>query len=64
MTYKVKPTVTINNAIKQIEKRMVAVGKERDKLDDLVGELEHLKENCASAYDDLQRARDSLSELV
>jgi hypothetical protein len=64
MTYKVKPTVTINNAIKQIDKRMIAVGKERDKLDDLIGELEHLKENCREAYDDLQRARDSLSELV
>lgn len=64
MSYKVKPTVTINNAIKQIDKRMVAVGKERDKLDDLIGELEHLKENCTNAYDDLQRARDSLSELV
>jgi predicted nucleic acid-binding Zn-ribbon protein len=64
MTYKVKPTVTINNAIKQIDKRMVAVGKERDKLDDLIGELEHLKDNCRTAYDDLQHARDALSELV
>lgn len=64
MTYKVKPTVTINNAIKQIEKRMIAVGKERDKLDDLIGELEHLKDNCRTAYDDLQHARDALSELV
>ena len=61
---KIKPTMTLKNAIKQIEKRMVAVGVERDKLDDLIGELEHLKENCSSAYDDLQRARDSLSELV
>lgn len=64
MNVKVKPTVTINNAIKQIEKRMVAVGKERDKLDDLIGELEHLKDNCRTAYDDLQHARDALSELV
>lgn len=64
MNVKVKPTVTIKNAIKQIEKRMVAVGKERDKLDDLINELEHLKENCTDAYYDLQSARDSLSELV
>lgn len=64
MTVKVKPTVTINNAIKEINKRMVAVGKERDKLDDLIGDLEGLRENCREAYDDLQRARDSLSELV
>lgn len=64
MTYKVKPTITINNAIKQIEKRMLAVGKERDKLDDMIGELEHLKDNCRTAYEDLQHARDALSELV
>ncbi len=64
MATKVKPTVTINNAIKQIEKRMVAVGKERDKLDDLIGELEHLKDNCRTAYEDLEHARDALSELV
>jgi len=61
---KLKPTMTMKNAIKQIEKRMIAVGKERDKLDELIGELGHLKENCDTAYDDLQHARDALSELV
>ena len=64
MNVKVKPTMTINNAIKQIQKRMDAVGKERDKLDDLISELEHLKWNCEEAYENLQRARDALSELV
>lgn len=61
---KIKPTMSIKTAMKQIEKRMIAVGKERDKLDEMIGELEHLKENCQTAYDDLQHARDSLSELV
>ena len=54
----------IQAAIKSIEARRIAVGKERDKLDDLIGELEHLRSNCDTAFDDLQHARDALSELV
>ena len=50
--------------IKQIDIRMQAVADERDKLDELIAELEHLKENCSEAHDSLQRARDALSELV
>lgn len=61
---KLKPTMSMKMAIKQIEKRMKTVGVERDKLDDLIGDLAHLKENCDTAYDDLQHARDALSELV
>lgn len=52
------------HAIEEIEVRMSAVGKERDKIDLFIGELEQLKENCRSAYDSLQDARDALSELV
>ena len=48
--------------IKAIERCRDAIGKERDKLDDLSGELEELRETCQSAWDDLQRARDALSE--
>lgn len=47
-----------------IEVRMKSVAEERDKLDELIGELEQLKENCSEAHDCLQRARDALSELV
>lgn len=61
---KIKPTMSIKTALKQIEKRMIAVGVERDKLDDLICELDHLKDNCQTAHDDLQHARDALSELV
>ena len=50
--------------IKEIEKRQTAVGRERDKLDDLISELEQLRDNCQTAWDDLQHARDALSELV
>lgn len=56
--------LTLIQAIDEINTRMKAVGLERDKLDDLIGDLEHLRENCRSAYDDLQHARDALSELV
>ncbi len=55
---------TFEDAIKEIDLRKAAVAAERDKLDDLIGELEHLRANCDTAYDDLQRARDALSELV
>ena len=52
------------DTIKEIGIRMQAVAAERDKLDDFIGELEQLKENCSEAYYCLQRARDALSELV
>jgi chromosome segregation ATPase len=54
----------ISTIIKQIEKRRDAVGKERDKLDDLISELEELRNCCERAWDDLQTARDALSELA
>lgn len=41
-----------------------AIGKERDKLDDTISELEELKGCAEEAYDDLQHARDALSRLV
>jgi hypothetical protein len=43
---------------------MQGVAKERDKLDELISELNQLKESCDKAYDDMQSARDALSELV
>lgn len=56
--------LTLIQAIDEINTRMTAVGAERDKLDELIGDLEHLRDNCRSAHDDLQHARDALSELV
>lgn len=61
---KVSGNKSINSVIKELDKRMQGVAKERDKLDDLISELEHLRENCRAAYDDMQSARDHLSELV
>jgi septal ring factor EnvC (AmiA/AmiB activator) len=54
----------INSWMKQIDRRKDAIGKERDKLDDLIGELQSLKEDCVEAHDALQTARDALSRLV
>lgn len=50
--------------IAQIAIRQESVGKERDKLDELIGELRALREDCDEAYDALQTARDALSRLV
>jgi septal ring factor EnvC (AmiA/AmiB activator) len=53
-----------SRALSQIAKRQEAVGKERDKLDDLISDLQSLKEDCEEAHDALQAARDALSRLV
>ena len=56
--------MTYKRMIREIEKRRDAVGAERDKLDYLIAELEGLKSSCERAWDDLQSARDALSELA
>jgi chromosome segregation ATPase len=43
---------------------MKQVATARDKLDETIGELTSLREDCDEAYDCLQRARDALSEMV
>lgn len=48
----------------QIQRHMAAIAKRRDELDDLIGTLTDLREDCGDAYDHLERARDSLSEMV
>lgn len=55
---------TIAKWDREIAKRQGGVAKERDKLDALIAELTSLRETCDRAYDDLQSARDALSELV
>ena len=50
--------------IKEIDKHMAKVGKARDDLDTFIDELSSLKEDCSEAWDNLQRARDALSEMV
>ena len=50
--------------IKKLDKHLTAVGRERDKLTDTINELEGLKDSCDRAYEDIQHARDALSEMV
>jgi predicted translin family RNA/ssDNA-binding protein len=54
----------ISAMIRKIEKHRNAVGKTRDALDEAIAELEGLKDCCDQAWDDLQRARDALSEFA
>jgi hypothetical protein len=54
----------IEGWIKQVQKRMDGVAAERDKIDSVLEELAMLKDSCERAYDNLQNARDALSELV
>ncbi len=58
------PKKKVESWMKQIQKRMDGVASERDKIDKLISELSDLDESCSRAYEALQEARDSLSELV
>lgn len=50
--------------MKQIETHQKGVAKRRDQLDEFIDELTDLRESCDDAWNALQTARDSLSELV
>ena len=54
----------INSWLREIERRQNAIAKERDRLDAAISEMEELKDSCERAYEDMQNARDALSELV
>ena len=54
----------IESINKGLDKEMAKVAKCRDDLDAFIDELTSLREDCAEAYDCLQRARDALSEMV
>jgi hypothetical protein len=57
-------TPNYKSIMEQIKLHQDAIARERDNLDDLISELEHLRDNCQTAYDNLWYARDALSELV
>lgn len=56
--------MNISKMIADIQISKVKIGKERDKLYDILDELEGLKESCDRAYEDLENAIEALSELV
>jgi len=43
---------------------MAGVAAERDKLDELISEMQSLRDDCDDAYNALQDARDALSKMV
>ena len=53
---------SIRQMIKQLEKRRGAIGRERDKLRDILGEWSDLADNCDTAYEDIDHAIDTLSQ--
>ena len=56
--------MTIKQAIKAIQKREKALAAERDRLNDLIAELESLRDVCEDAMDSLKVAASSLSQVV
>jgi hypothetical protein len=56
--------VKVETIIKEIQKKERLIAKERDALEDIILNTQHLKENCDMAIDSLQRAVDKLSETI
>lgn len=56
--------MTNKKFISELNKRLAAVGKERDRLRDLSDELGSLLDSCERGYGYLQDAIDALSEQV
>jgi hypothetical protein len=48
----------------RIAKQQEIIGKDRDKLDELISDLVTLRDDCEEAWGSLQDARDALSRLV
>lgn len=57
-------TQKLKQAQKILERQQAAVAKVRDKLDDDIGTLQELLEDCYTALSYLDDARDALSRLV
>ena len=53
----------INKMINELGKRKKAVGKERDKIEEAISDMEGLKDKCEEAYYFLEQAIDVLSEM-
>ena len=54
----------VNGWLKQLDKRIAGIEKERDQLDELISKMQDLEEDCTEAIDSLVRARDALSKFV
>jgi len=50
--------------ISEIEKHKKQIGADRDGLEELIEDLEGLRDDCSEAWDDLHMAIDALSRQV
>lgn len=55
---------TVASLLVQVKASKARISKERDKLRDLIDEMESIEDDCNEAIDDLERAADTLSQLV
>ena len=56
--------MTKKELIKQVNASKRRIAKERDRLRELIGELESIADDCDIAVDDLTSATDALSRLL
>lgn len=61
---RIVPKAQIARWDKAMKKHQAAVAKARDDIDAFLDEMTMLKECCERAHEDIQRAREALSELV
>jgi uncharacterized coiled-coil protein SlyX len=59
-----QPDIHLKEISDKTTQHMKTVVDARDKLDEFISELTSLKEDCDEAYEDLWRARDTLSRWV
>lgn len=55
---------SIEKLMTELKEREEAIGKERDKLDELISSAQDLLDDCVDAIFNLQEARDALSKVV
>ena len=57
-------TINVKKVMAALEREKVKIAASRDKLRDLEGDIQGLRESCERAVEDIERAVDALSELV
>ena len=55
---------TVTALMRQIESTKLRIAAERDKLRDIIDELQSIEEDCEESIDDLNRAADALRRLL
>lgn len=56
--------MNIKKLIKELNARKKAIGKERDRLRNIISEFEDLENVCEVAFQDIESAIETLSELA